>query len=512
MKALQIGRRRCVALLLGLMLVVVAACGSRLPYSKVVAENAALGSANAGQPAAIGSTAGGSTTRVGASTSSGSTADVGASTSGGSTTGVGASTSGGSRTGGATSSALTTVPAADTSGGSSAVSNSPTGAGSSSSGVAPPTGPATGSTVNVGQIGTEGGVFGAILGDGQVGAEIWTNYINQHGGLNGHKVNLITANDGGDPSTALSEAQTMVQQDHVIAFVANADVLTTPTIAPYLQSVKVPTIGGTDDESQWFTNPDFFPHGASLRVQSDGSLKVGIDRGDTNVGVVACVEAAIICSNVDDDIEHDVSALGGKLVYNASASLAQPDFTTECLGAKQAGVNNLYLALDPASIVRFVNDCANQDYHPYYNITSLLFSPTLLTTTNTIGIVTVASVFPFPVVAPATAAFDQAVQQTTGGTPNSQFDASAWVAGLVLQAAAKNLPASNPTPADVLAGLYQIKDDDFGGLTSPITYTATQSTPSPTCYYPMEVVSGGFSAPDGLEPQCVSSSFSSVNL
>jgi branched-chain amino acid transport system substrate-binding protein len=382
------------------------------------------------------------------------------------------------------------------------------GASASSANTVACNGAATGSTVNVGQIGTDSGLVGSILGYGRVGAEIWASYINQHGGLNCHKVNLITVDDGGDPSTAKSEAETLVQQDHVIAFVSNSNVLTTATIAPYLQQVMVPTIGGTDDETQWFTNPDFFPHGASLRVDTDGSVKFGIEKGDTKVGVVSCVEVPLICSNVANVVQDDTAALGGTVVYNASASIAQPDFTTECLGAQSAGVTNLYLALDPASVVRFANDCAQQNYHPFYNITALLLDPTILTSPNTVGTVSASSIFPFMVVTPATAQFDQAVQQSTGGAPTAEFEASAWIAGLILQTAAKNLPATNPTPAEVLTGLYQIKNDNFGGLSSPLTYTQGQSTTSPTCYFPIQVISGGYSAPDGLQEQCIPSSFS----
>jgi branched-chain amino acid transport system substrate-binding protein len=359
-------------------------------------------------------------------------------------------------------------------------------------------------------MGTDTGLIGSILGPAREGAEIWANYVNQHGGLNCHKVNLITDDDGGDPSTALSEVQTMVQQDHVIAFIANANVLTTPTIAPYLAQVKVPTIGGTDYETQWFTNADFFPSGAGLRLLVDGPVKAGIAQGYTKVGVVACVEFALICSDGANILQTDTSSLGGQLVYNVSASIAQPDFTSECLGAKAAGVNNFFVAMDPASLDRLTQDCANQGYYPHYSAGGLAMVPTVLSTPDTVGVLAAGSIFPFPVVAPATAQFDQAVQQTTGGAPNSEFYASAWVAGLILQAASKNLPANNPSASDVLNGLDQIKNDDFGGLTSPITYVQGQPTASPTCYFLIQVVKGGFSGPDGLNPQCLPSSYAPV--
>ena len=88
----------------------------------------------------------------------------------------------------------------------------------------------------------------------------------------------------------------MVQQDHVIAFLNYNDVLSTPTVAPYLESVGVPAIGGTLAETSWFTNPDFFPQGVEAQIGNYIGVKVGVERGLTKVGVIYCVEFALICS------------------------------------------------------------------------------------------------------------------------------------------------------------------------------------------------------------------------
>jgi branched-chain amino acid transport system substrate-binding protein len=335
----------------------------------------------------------------------------------------------------------------------------------------------------------------------RTGAEIWAKYVNQHGGLGGHKVNLITADDGGDPSTGLSEAQTMVQQDHVIAFVDSNNVLSEPTIQPYLEQAKVPMVGGDDIASPWFTSPDFFPSGASLQVQLDGIIKATVQTGNTKFGTIVCVEFALICSNAGKIVDQDAAGLGGKAVYDANVSLAQPDFTSQCLAAKSAGVTALFLGLDPASITRVASDCSNQGYHPKYLSISLDDTNSVITS-STVGMISGGSAFPFSVVSAATAQFDQAAQQATGSGPIGEYEALAWVGGLILQTASANLPAANPTAADVLAGLYQIKNNDFGGLASPITYVQGQPTVSPKCAFLIEIGNGAFVAPNGLTPTC----------
>jgi branched-chain amino acid transport system substrate-binding protein len=451
----------CMALLL------LCACGSRLPYSEVVAANAQSGSSGADQSASSGGSAG--------------------------------ATASGGDSGGSTA---TTVAGAPTSDPTSDVGPSATGGGTATGGAGSPEGPASGSTVNVGQLGTNTGLVGSIFSLMRTGAQIWASYVNQHGGLNGHRVNLITADDGGDPSTGLAAAKKLVEQDHVIALVDSNNVLSMPTIAPYLERMHVPLIGGDLVAAPWFQSPSFFPSGVSLKVQVDVAIQAAIQRKATKVGTLVCVEFALICSNVSDVAAHDTPGLGGQVVYSAKVSIAQPDFTSECLAAKSAGVTALFLGLDPASITRVAANCSNQGYHPQYLAISLAFTNSILTP-STVGMIAAAPVFPFTVDSPATQPFIAATKAATGSGPIGEYEALAWVGGRILERASKDLPAQNPTAADVLAGLYQIKGDNFDGLTAPITYVTGKPTVSSTCAFLIQVGTDGFEAPDGLKQRCL---------
>ena len=194
-------------------------------------------------------------------------------------------------------------------------------------------------------------------------------------------------------------------------------------------------------------------------------------------------------------------------MYNEQVSLAQPDYTSECISAKNAGANNLEVLMDPNSMDRFVEDCATQGYHPYISTAGLVFDATLLGTADTNGMEAGGSVFPFPVVSSATAQFDQSFQQVTGSAPSSEFEAMAWVSGLILGAGSVDLPVSDPTPADLIAGLDTIKNDTFGGLTVPITYNKGQPTPTQLCAWPLQITNGAFTAPNGMTPTCLASSY-----
>ena len=59
------------------------------------------------------------------------------------------------------------------------------------------------------------------------------------------------------------------------------------------------------------------------------------------------------------------------------------------------------------------------------------------------------------------------------------------------------------TEAQLLAGLYKIKDQTFGGLTPPVSYGPAGSPhPQIPCYYIFTVKNGKYVAPTGLRTQC----------
>lgn len=461
----------------------VSACGSRLSDSEVLAQNAA-----AAQPSAAEGVGGASTSGVGSTITDPavSTTIPGAVA----TTGPGAT---------APKRAGATVPAGSGSGP----------AASGGTGGSAKNGPATGSVVNVGQIGLFSGLLGSILGTIKTGTQVSVAYMNANGGLNGHRINLITADDGGDPATGLSIAQKMIDQDRVIAFVNNLNPLSSSTVFPYIAKRGVAIIGGIGLEAEYYTSPLAFPGSAAPRIQGDIAVKSTIEKGASKVGILYCAEFNILCSTTAKFIKADVPKFGGEVVFDQQVSIAQPDYTSQCLSAKAAGVNNFLVAFDPNSMIRLVNNCASQDYYPQYSTFGVILASQLTQAPAADGMLAGGSVFPFSHKSAATAAFHQAFEQVTGAPPVSNIESTAWVGGLILQEAGRNLPAQ-PTAADVLAGLHKIRNNNFGGLASaPISYFAGRATQTPTCAFIIKIDKGEFTAPQGLKPNCLPTSFAS---
>src|SRR5581483_11080692 len=199
--------------------------------------------------------------------------------------------------------------------------------------------PADAAPVAIGQIGTFSGVAGPITSSARTMLGAWAKDINARGGLACHPVTVYSQDDSGDPSRAAALVQQEVTSHHVVAFVSSMVPLSMSGFRPALEAAKVPAIGGIAGTADFNESPWFFPEGASLDDLALGLFRDGVDLGHKRVGLLYCVEAPA-CTEIDKKVKNGiVKEAGGELVYDAPVSVAQPDFTAQCLNARDAKVD-----------------------------------------------------------------------------------------------------------------------------------------------------------------------------
>lgn len=357
----------------------------------------------------------------------------------------------------------------------------------------------------VGNVGDYSGVLGTLFGASQPTLEVWAKYTNAHGGLNGHPVVVISADSGGDPSTDETDVQQMVQQDHVIAMLGPMDVLDYNGSLQYLVGINMPVIGGFLAADEFFDHPNFFPEGASGFDLAEVGIPVAVRQGFKKAAVVYCVETPLCQqgASVLQGSGGSVAKSGGTLVYSAATSLTSPSFTSQCLGAQGAGAQVIELILDAASIERFAQDCAAQNYNPLYETVSLGAVPSLDTVPQLNGLILPSNTFPFTANStPATQAFQTAMSEDSPATPVGVAASMEWTSGQLLLAGSKDL-GTNPTSAQLTAGLDSLKEDTLDGLTVPLTFNAGGDPTIPSCVFVMKIQGGTWTAPNGLTDSCL---------
>ena len=229
---------------------------------------------------------------------------------------------------------------------------------------------------------------------------------------------------------------------------------------------------------------------------------MAVAAGKTKLGIVYCVEAADACAAMVRGIHKWAGPLGATVVYEAQVSLAQPDFTAECLQAQRNDAEGLIVIADSASLSRVARACKQQNYFPLYLTSNIGTVPATAKDPNLAGLLTPNPHFPFVADdTPAAREYHEAMGRYAPAAEGPATGAT-WSAAALLREAAKALPA-NPTAADILQGAWRIKGGTMGGVTVPLSFVQDQATVSSTCFFVMGVKDGRFVAPQGSKVDCL---------
>jgi branched-chain amino acid transport system substrate-binding protein len=360
------------------------------------------------------------------------------------------------------------------------------------------------SPILLGTVGTYSGPVGSVFKPAVDAVQVWIRQVNDGGGLNGHPVRLFVYDDGGDPARQRAEAQDAIEQRKVIAFVQNSMGVSGQGGQDYINSKRIPTVG-TDTGAPWvYDNPMIFPQTTSgplvFQWSVWGAAQQTVPAGKTKFGILMCAEAAA-CDTYARVAAATAPKAGFQLVYQGRASLAQPDFTAECLNAHNAGAQVILVGMDGNSLGRAASSCARQDYKPVWASVSSLIVERQKSDPNLDGMAATSPVFPwFQSNTPAAAAFHDALK-TYGGAAPSAGSAVGWVSAKLFEKAAAAMPEP-PTSEAVLQGLWALRDETLGGLTQPLTFVENQPAPKVMCGFNFTTKAGAWVSADAFKLNC----------
>jgi branched-chain amino acid transport system substrate-binding protein len=434
--------------------------------------------------------------------------------SGGGTSSAGASSAGRSSAGNAAAgtpkSGAVAGSASAPKSGSGAATGSPArssaAAGAPTPGVPAPGGgtapaPAAGdkSPVTVGNIGTWSGVFGGIGIPMLHGVKAWVGDVNARGGLNGHPVRLVSYDDAGEPGRALSSAQRLVEQDKAIVILGIFQPTTEQAITAYLEQKQVPVMSTCNCAPADDLSPMIFPigpGGLGNAWQHSLPLLTGVDQDvRDHMGLLYCQEAPI-CPDAAKNIETFQKDANFKIVWKAQASLAAPDYTSEMLAARNAGVKAIFEVMDNHSVLRIQRAANRQGFKPLHDVQFSMYDARFENIPELEGVFT-SSPTPMWSISPKMADYREALKKYVPGGVGAAWGAEPFVAGKLLEKMSANF-APVPTPADVLAGLWSLKNETLGGLLPGITYYKGEThRNSNLCMVPIRIKGGKFLPRDG---------------
>ena len=322
-----------------------------------------------------------------------------------------------------------------------------------------------------GSFGVESGLLSAITAGAAAGIRAWVGDVNSRGGLNGHPVRVIFAEDGGDPGRAQAIVRQMVEQDHIMALFFPYDVGTLDPVLPYLESVGIPVYGGQLDAD---FKADYSPMVFNLFIGSDKALAWELilnvtTQSDRRKAAVLYCREAVICQHQRDQIKQYLPYDGMRIVYEAQVTQASPDYTAEALSAQRAGADVVLVFLDINSIARFVKSARRQGYVPVVSTAHQVLSDLALPLAKDLEGLLAGSVTA-PYDSPQMADYRMAITKYQPKAVLSGYGAAAYMSGRLLEAKIAPSLDDNPTTAEFVEALYTLRNETFSGLLPGITF------------------------------------------
>jgi len=174
--------------------------------------------------------------------------------------------------------------------------------------------------------------------------------INEAGGINGRKINLISLDDGYSPPKAVEQIRRLVEQDQV-AFIFNS--LGTPSnyaIRPYLTENKVPQLFVATGAAMW-SDPKNFPWtiGWQPNYQTEAHIfgkNIIATTPNAKIGVLYQNDAfgKDYLIGVKDGLGADHA---GMVVKEASYEVSEPTVDSQIVSLQDSGADTLLIAATP---------------------------------------------------------------------------------------------------------------------------------------------------------------------
>ncbi|WP_156869972.1 ABC transporter substrate-binding protein [Sporichthya polymorpha] len=363
--------------------------------------------------------------------------------------------------------------------------------------------------IRIGQVGGWTGIVGNILSPTRLAMQVWVKDINARGGIACHPVQLFQADDGSDPSRSSAAVQDLVQNKKVVALVGSQAPVSISGFAAKVNQLKIPAVGGDLINFEWNRTPYMFPQGGDLDGDVLGAIKVQADRGFKKVATIYCVEAKP-CTDAVGVIDRGKDKIGIQEVYKTQVSITSTDYSAQCQAAKNAGADQLLLAIDASAISRLVRSCKALNYTPAISTSPIAVGGSVTSDKNVQELTLAVGSATAPWTeksTPAQKRYHEAFARYAPGVTPDGASNVAWVSGELFAKALSNLGAEAAGPITselVLKGLGTIKKDNLGGLTIPLTFKYGQDSAGPyPCWFPVLLTIKGWQAPQGNKATCL---------
>jgi branched-chain amino acid transport system substrate-binding protein len=195
----------------------------------------------------------------------------------------------------------------------------------------------------------------------------YVKMINDQGGVNGRKINLIQYDDGYSPPKAVEQVRKLVESDEVLLTFQLLGTPSNAAVQKYLNAKKVPQLLAATGASRFSDpknfpwtmafNPNYFVEGriyGQYIIKNHPQAKIGILYQNDDLG--------------RDYLNGIKAGLGDKaqslIVVEASYEVSDPTIDSQILKIKDAGTDLFFSATTPKQAAQAIKKIGELNWHP----------------------------------------------------------------------------------------------------------------------------------------------------
>jgi ABC-type branched-subunit amino acid transport system substrate-binding protein len=328
------------------------------------------------------------------------------------------------------------------------------------------------------KVGSTGPLSGSLslLGQGvRDGLEVYFSYINEQGGVNGRKIELIAEDDGYDPMRSVAAAKKLSEQDKVVALISPNGTPGVAAIVPYAGERKMPVIAPYAFSHTLTTPTKKYVFTTLPEVRVQASLL-----GEYLVNQLKHRKIAAIYQN--DDFGQDAVAGLEERMKTYSVPLTKLPFdrgSTNFSGvvaqARQSGAEDVVFLGIPRDGALIMKEANKMGWKPQFSGHNALGDPQTFQLAGTAlveGAIAVAVMEPLDSTKPQVLEFIARQKKYLPKTTPTTYSMHGYNAAYLLVEVLKRIQGE-PTGEKIAAEMERIKGLDTG-LMSPLTFTAEQ--------------------------------------
>ena len=204
--------------------------------------------------------------------------------------------------------------------------------------------------------------------------------INDNGGINGRKINLISLDDGYSPPKAVEQVRRLVEQDEVLALFQTLGTPSNSAIHKYVNAKKVPHLLLATGATKW-GDPKNFPWtmGFNLSYQSEGQIYAKwLLKNKPDAKIAILYQNDDYGKDVLKGVKDGLGAAGAKMIVKeATYEVTDPTIDSQILTLQGSGADTFINITTPkfgAQAVRKAFDSGWKPLHILNNVSASIGS------------------------------------------------------------------------------------------------------------------------------------------